>query len=342
MALDGLTRRVQTLDLSDPDCLVFNPTGDRTWLRETFDDVPRYLFRVSTPRSSGDTDRFWVKSKDSVIDPTTSSVDIFSGDDDYRTASMPYRHLCWREGADNFVSWTSSLLVALQYIFYRHTSPKDGSRLDDINFCIVDTTRFPRGVFLRDMDLIKVYYSYSTELEGFRGLRQRQHPSHSGFFYFGEYLSQGALKVEGKCQIISAQAMIDAGLFTLQPFRTMENRLPNGSRWANEVVRLREPFYSTTEDAQQTPHEELLAAKAISDRFGPRWRLPMACHLIALVPRKDEDGVVALAFQAIRLAGSYPSFCPDQTNCIRRDESSAIYGKTQASSRYLAGGARSR
>src|ERR1700722_578744 len=129
---------------------------------------------------------------------------------------MLNKHLQWW-GKDNLVSWTSSLLFALQYIFYRHTDSRDGSSLDKIYLCIVDTVSFPKGIFLRGMDLINAYCLFDANLLGLKGLRTRKHRDFTGSFYFGEYLSQGALRIEGKCRIVSAQEIMDQRLSSLQP-----------------------------------------------------------------------------------------------------------------------------
>lgn len=83
------------------------------------------------------------------------------------------------------------------------------------------------------MDLIRTYSLFDTSLRNLEGLRTE---THVGSYYFGEYLSQGALKIEDKCQIVSAQEIIDQGLFSLHP----ELGKPG---WANEVVLLCEGFY---------------------------------------------------------------------------------------------------
>ena len=192
MALGDLADELHTLSLSEPEYLLFNPTGDKLWLREKFDGIPRYLFRVFTPNSDGTTDRFWVKSKDAKYSSADSRVD------NQRVASMLNRHLRWRgkdEDPDNWVSWTSSLLFALQYIFYRHIDSRDGSSLDRIYLCVVDTVSFPKGVFLRDMDLIDAYRSFDTNLLDLEGLRRTKHRHFAGSFYFGEYLSQGLSRI---------------------------------------------------------------------------------------------------------------------------------------------------
>jgi hypothetical protein len=83
-------------------CLV--KEGDN-WLREQLSPIPRYLFRISTPRSDGLTNQTWVKSKAGRLNPDGPS-----------TAERLNRHLRWRgqaDDGDNLVSWTSSLLFAL-------------------------------------------------------------------------------------------------------------------------------------------------------------------------------------------------------------------------------------
>ncbi len=305
MVHEGLTEKLQALGLSEPKYLPFNPTGDKGWLREKFDEIPRYLFRVSTPKSDGTTDRFWVKSKDARRACADSRVDVLASDRNQHVASMLNRHLRWwgkSTDSDNFVSWTSSLLFALQYIFYRHTSSRDGSSLDSIYLCIVDTNSFPKGTFIRDIDLIRAYSLFDSGLKDFEGLRTRKHRDFAGSFYFGEYLSQGALKIEDKCQLVSAQAIIDLGLFKLQPgfSKSMVAKKP---AWANEVIRLREVFYQNLENLQPATKEELEAAINIAQLFGPSWRLPIAANLISLLPRQTQDEVIFQAFTAAPFTG---------------------------------------
>ena len=168
---------------------------------------------------------------------------------------MLNRHLPWRgktTDSDNFVSWTSSLSFALQYIIYRHIESRDGSSLDSIYLCIIDTDSFPKGTFIRDIDLISAYSLFDSK-------RTRKHRDFAGSFYFGEYLSQGALKIEDKCELVSAQAIINQGLFKLQPgFST--SMVAKEPTWANEVIRLREIFNQNLEKRQPVTKEELEAA----------------------------------------------------------------------------------
>jgi hypothetical protein len=138
-------------------------------------------------------------------------------------------------------------------IFYRHNHSRDKSSLDRIDFCIVETATFPEGVFLPDMDLIMPIDRSTKTCETWRISGGRSTATFAGSFHFGKYRSQGALRIEDECQIISAQAFIDQRLFLLQPeFKSpMEKR---GPTWANEVVRLREAFLP--EQGRQTTNDE--------------------------------------------------------------------------------------
>lgn len=115
-------------------------------------------------------------------------IDLFARVDKGQVAGMVYRHLRWRKGdSDNLVSWTSLLLLV--YVFHLHANTSDRSTFGNIHLCIMDTTCFPKGVFLQDMDLIRAYRSFDSELENFEDLRSKKYRYLSGYFYFGEYLS---------------------------------------------------------------------------------------------------------------------------------------------------------
>ncbi|KAL7940626.1 hypothetical protein V8C42DRAFT_356130 [Trichoderma barbatum] len=222
-----------------------------------------------------------------------SRVDIFARGDNEQVASMLNTHLrWWKSPEDNLLSWTSSLLFALVYIFHLHANSTDGPAFDDIFLCTIDTTMFPKAVFLRDMDLIQVYLSFNTSLNGFNGLRSRRD------WYLGEYLSQGALKIEGKCQIVSTQAMIDQGLYDLRSeFEEFAHwELCQKPPWANTVVSIRKDLYQI--ECPEMSQEKLRGAVSIAQLFGPHWTLPVAANLVALLPRPKEDVAIIQAFRA--------------------------------------------
>jgi hypothetical protein len=47
-------------------------------------------------------------------------------------------------------------------MFHLHANIRDGTAFEDIQLYIIDTTRLPRGVFLRDLDLIRAYSSFAS------------------------------------------------------------------------------------------------------------------------------------------------------------------------------------
>ncbi|KAH7110420.1 hypothetical protein B0J13DRAFT_200320 [Dactylonectria estremocensis] len=297
--MSTLTERLQNLGLFDSSFLAFNPTGEKAWIKANFDDVPPYLIRVFTPQSAGSTDECWVKSRDARYSNKLSAVDIFTRDNDH-VANMLNIHLRWwgKSGdSDNVTSWTGSWLFALQYIFHLHKNIRDASSLDDIKICMIDTTLFPKGYFVRDMDLIRAYEQFNPGLRDLGRLRSKKHKHYGGSYYFGEYLSQGALRIERKCKIVPASAVVDNGLFTIQPlFREFENwEVTRTPPWANEVIRLREDFYGTESEIHQ---DEIQASIDIAKLFGPDFRLPMAAGLIGLLPRRADDASIQRVFRS--------------------------------------------
>lgn len=296
MAIPEMSDALKALRISDPEpeSLLFCPTGERAWLRES--GIPRYLFRVFTPKSRGTTDQSWTRSMDAT--DGIRKVDIFARGNNEQVASMLNRHLRWQEGdEDNLVSWTSSLLFALVYVFHLHANYRDQSAFDAISLCIIDTQKFPKAVFLRDVDLIQVYSPFDEALQNIKVLRSR------GDWYFGEYLSQGALKIENKCRIVSAQAMIDMGLYDLQHEFETFSRWKKGRSppWARQVVNLREVVYQIEGSGESD--DRICIAIRISQLFGPCWALPMAANLVALLPPSEDEIAIIRAFRVIFFTG---------------------------------------
>ncbi len=122
--------------------------------------------------------------------------------------------------------------------------------------------------------------------------------------YFGEYLSQGALKIEGKCQIVSAQAMIDRGLYKLQPeFKKYADwEHVEKPPWVMPVCDLREGL--STIKSPETSKEKLQVAIDISQLFEQCWRLPVVANLVAILPEQIEDDAIIQAFREPPFTGS--------------------------------------
>ncbi|KAI9167882.1 hypothetical protein HJFPF1_04023 [Paramyrothecium foliicola] len=305
--------------VSEPEHVPFKPRGRRReWIREKLDVVPTYLFRVYTSKSNGTTNMSWAKSHEAAHKTSLSKKDIFAWDDDCRVASMVFHHLRYSSGGvdDNLVSWSSSLLYALQYM--RLLNSKQKYDWKDIRLMVIDTTRLPRAVFIRDMDLIDAFSQHDSRLMDFASFRRRKHSSLTSFYYFGEYLSQGALQVDGMCCTISARDMIDAGLFQLYP--EMQNRMTVAtSEWFHEVLRLRDGFTKPMVSRPRAAIHELRAAISVAQLFGAS-RLPMAANLLGCLPRQVQDDEILLAFKSSSFTDAERELCsPMRTIVVAYD-----------------------
>ncbi|KAJ5286802.1 hypothetical protein N7478_002488 [Penicillium angulare] len=250
--------------------------------------LPRFLFRIATPESDGSTNKIWVKSQAAKDNRPSSTEDIFSNftiKKRTNIAEILKVHLRWwpkYDLDDNFVSWTSSLLFAIQYIYYRHLSKKNRSSLANIKLYVIDTTKFPKGTFMRDLDLINIFCEYDQS-EEYKSLR-RVKTWRDGDLYFGEYLSQGALKIENKCQVIPADLIFQNNrLRRIQP-----NFAEPGEKegdWAKEVIRLRKDIWSSSDLpvlSSADMIDRLKAIEEILENVEPIWRYPIAIYLAGL------------------------------------------------------------
>ena len=169
---------------------LFYPPTSRLPQRH-FGDVPRYLFRAFDQASSGQSDENVVASMESISATSWhSKVDLLSRTKEEAT-KMLHRHLtksCFGgEGDDNLMSWSSSLLFVIQYAIWRCHHRHCGQ--DEVKICTVDTTKFPRGQFARDMTLLRAYRQTSgldEEMRKFFDFRLK-----NAYYDNGEYLSQG-------------------------------------------------------------------------------------------------------------------------------------------------------
>ncbi|KAL3442347.1 hypothetical protein BJX65DRAFT_321591 [Aspergillus insuetus] len=162
-------------------------------------DVPRYLFRTFDDESLGTNDHHVMASmKATSTRPRNSKIDLLS-----------------------------SLLFVIQGAIWRHHRPRRTST--KVKICIVDTTKFPRGQFARDMPLIKAYRDIRrAKIFGHR-LERKAYDN-------GEYLSQGILHHAGRSSLVSLAQLIEAGLYDLNPeFQDLTAR----TLWANRVKDLR-------------------------------------------------------------------------------------------------------
>lgn len=296
--MNDLTETMGNVSLSyqseELEQLLFRPQQGSGLAQTALDDIPRYLFRVVCPHSVGETNEAWVRSEAASKNEDSSMEDIFFNlDNDKRrtVARMLNQHIRWwpKDGSsDNFVSWSSSLLSSLQYIYYRHLSSKTGLSIEHIDLYVIDTTLFSTGTFIRDLDLIHTFWE-SDDHPPRQNLENLQYLRNETKYYFGEYLSQGPLKVEGKCEIIPAQSLFtNDRLRRLQPHFKFYNEPFRNEKpeWAKEVIRLRGAIWPTSGTpilSSVEMRDRLQAIKEIIETLSFNWRFPLAIYFAALV-----------------------------------------------------------
>jgi hypothetical protein len=285
MTVDELIDNVRNTTLNDT-ALLFSPHLYPRWSRLKLNPIPRFLFRVYTPRSDGFTNETVASSRDAASELRGSNEDIFATNKLYETAELVADHLWWtrdqedQRRRDNLVSWSSSMLFLIRYMFYRHYDSADGSPLGDIHLLVVDTEAFPPHTFIRDSDLIQAFERFDNRKQnGLRSLASLRTTGH----YFGEYLSQGSLQIDSKCSTISAHTMVSKGLLDLNDIFRGAYEGMDRNKWVMPVQAVRD----TIKAAPKTQSASLALLDRVFDialEFGEAWRLPVAVHLLALLP----------------------------------------------------------
>jgi hypothetical protein len=229
-------------------------------------DVPRYLFRTFDDTSSGGSDTVAVTSVTSKGNSRLARRDLLSMQDK-SALEIIHRHVnreCFVHslGSDNPMSWTSSILIAIQYAIWR-AHMRDRS-LSDTTVCAIDTRAFPKGQFVLDQHLLKIFDAIGnihfrpTEARFFRSRIKGK------TYYNREYFSQGHLEHVGRSCVTTLHDILTAGLFHLYP----EFEDPKGrDKWTIRVWELRGLWWQ----AVSTSDEEIEWAKEIARMCFPRF-----------------------------------------------------------------------
>jgi hypothetical protein len=136
-----------------------------------------------------------------------------------------------RQPRDNFMSWTSSLLYALQYARYRWYH--FGCSSEEIKVCVVDAIKFTQRQFIHAKRFLQAYHKplkriYMRHSIGTRLLCY--------IYQNGEYLSQGFLKRRGRSCVTSLAKLEKTGLYSAY----LELAIPEQhSKWAITTANLR-------------------------------------------------------------------------------------------------------
>ncbi|ETS85738.1 hypothetical protein PFICI_03763 [Pestalotiopsis fici W106-1] len=263
--------------------------------------IPRYLFRVFSDKSTGQNDRQWMKSLGATKGNLTDTFDR-DGDDIAIALNDHVRGHHSLLPPSPFISWTTSLAVALQYAIYKHKFM--GEPMNKIQFCVIDTTDFPNGTFLQDLVLMRefqgrikddtvIIISQGSEpwssggLPNMLFLRGLKSKDYAGTYYFGEYLAQGQLCIENRSFVESCDKIITKDLLNMIP-ALKANMTYQTSLWAKAVLQLREPFYSPGK-ARPISEKDITPIRKIVDVFDGKWKVVMFASLLGLYPRRMED-----------------------------------------------------
>ncbi|CAN9149151.1 hypothetical protein CC77DRAFT_953945 [Alternaria alternata] len=242
------------------------------------EDVPRYLFRAFDVASHGTNDDNKIASVESRIGLSKQGrIDLLQ-----RERIDAAKRLHWHldpesrtaEEDDNLMSWTSSLLFAIQCAIWRSQGRQPG----DFKICVVDTRKFPQGQFARDLWLFKAIESITLPQGQARNFfRFRQTNSD---YYNGEYLSQGTTNIANRSCITSLQNLKEAGLSELYP----EFDDPEGkTKWANRALELRKIWSTKQGTSDRDVELALQIARKCLNSFAP---VDVAAVLLAFKNRK--------------------------------------------------------
>ncbi|KAF2439209.1 hypothetical protein P171DRAFT_422826 [Karstenula rhodostoma CBS 690.94] len=249
-------------------------------------EVPRYLFRTFET-TAVDT------NEEGVIASTASRrrngekarVDVLTMDMgevtellDGHLNTAPFDEV----PSDDFTSWTSSLLYAIQYAIWKCRPNQYSGNPNNVKICAVDTSDFPRGQFAQDICLLNAYYgtaqTISDSAKRFFNLRLQRED-----YYNGEYLSQGAVNIAGRSSVVSLSDLITARLYSLYS----EFADPEGSKqWTNRAKELHKEWSKE----RSTTDQEIDLALGIARRCFPQIApVDMANILLAFKKRKYPD-----------------------------------------------------
>jgi hypothetical protein len=274
---------IKVLNNSPAGRTLFYPPASFSALFLNFDAVPQYLFRTFDRASSGRNDESVIASCASIIGSHESSrTDILTLERRVATKLL-YMHLtksCFAgEGSDNLMSWTSSLLFALQYAVWRLKTR--GCHPSEIKICAVNTQKFPRGQFVQDISLLKAYHATAQGLQAGNPMREFfNFRLENENYYNGEYLSQGALNHTGRSCVVPLEDLIQAGLFQLYP----EFKDDRGSKkWTKRVLELRQNWSA---EQGTTDQEIQLALQVAGSCFAQFETSKLASILLTFKNRK--------------------------------------------------------
>jgi hypothetical protein len=229
---------------------LFKPSEDQQYLTQHVHSTPSILFRAHSPRTSGITTATYVASTAAIHREDQGEPyddDVFDKPRNVARDTLKTHVKKWNRGKeDNFMSWTSSLLFALQHAIRREASdlyPR--STAQQVKLSILFTSKLPAGCFMPSVALLDAYGAQYHD-----GMQRNK--------YHGEYLSQGRLDIpEGAMITITMEELLTSGLYQLYPDFELDTW-----RLCNRVTELRGKYLRQVHDV--TP-EEISFARTVAE-----------------------------------------------------------------------------
>lgn len=211
-------------------------------------------------------------------------------------------HLLWRNDVhDDFVSWTSSLLFALQRAIY---AVKMGDKDSNISICILDTWKMGTEMFYHAETLLGLY---SVPNEG-----KLQHR-----YYTAEFLSIGTLNLSPGhgSDVVSFSEMVDFGLYDLVPH--LRPACGKAQLWI-PVSNIRAMYFTIPTPISE---QDIHIATRLAQFMCPSLVLPFFTNLLSLQKRNAEDELFKAGWKA--LIGKLPKTSRNQVYLLTRVEQGA-------------------
>lgn len=198
---------------------------------------------------------------------------------------MLEKHLLWKNDIhDDFVSWTSSLLFALQRAIY---AVRPGEKAYNVSICILDTWKMGTEMFYHAETLLGLYSVPDED--------KLQHR-----YYTAEFLSIGTLKLSPGhgSDIVSFSEMEESGLYDLVPH--LRPGCGKAQLWI-PVSNIRAMYFNMPTPISE---QDIQVATRLAQFMCPSLVLPFFTNLLSLQKRDAEDELFKEGWKA--LIGKFP------------------------------------
>ena len=167
--------------------------------------------------------------------------------------------------SSQFVSWTSSLLFALQLAVCDEVH---GDR--NVQIVVLDTSKIETHSFFAAADLLRIY-----QVTPVRELTER--------LFVSDYLYYGGLMVHGSSNTVSLNLLSEYGLFKILPELLNREAQPSIHKMVRDIR-----FTMFSLPRLVTPTECLIALQ-IASLFGKDFSTPICVALLSMRRRAAED-----------------------------------------------------